>query len=135
MDETPDRAVLWQVSRAVERIAGFPSCLRHKCGPQVHATDVHVLSYFARSVCVLLGSFIGSIQLCVSLALDSVFQAALLHGWWSYQYHASLLSLNRRMGDDLDQVLLVLIQRHMLSILRLWEASIVRSEENSLVIR
>lgn len=135
MDEAPNYTVLGQVLRAVERVARFPSCLGHECSPQVKATDVHFLSHFTRSISILLGSFIGSIQLRISLTLNSVFQAALLYWWWSHQYYTSALRFNGRMGDDFDQVLLVLIQRHMLSILCLCKASIVGSKENSLVVR
>lgn len=44
------------------------------------------------------------------------------------------MSLNRWMSEDFDEVLFILIQWHMLSILSLQKASVIGSEQNGLLV-
>lgn len=85
MDQPSERVVLRLVDGARQRLALLPAGLVHEDFPKIDASDVHILCYFARDVCILLGTFIGAVELRIPLALDSMLQKSLFHRRWSYQ--------------------------------------------------
>lgn len=132
MYQCPDCVILWQVLRTVERVARLPASFGHESSPEIDAGDFHISCNIARGIRVLLCNHVGAIQLRVSLALDTVVQTSLFDWRGSHQQQPRLMGLNGWVSEEFDQVLFVLVQRHMLSVLGLQEAGVVGSKQNGL---